>query len=305
MSSRLKADLMLLLTAVIWGLAFVAQRVAALETGIFLFNAARFGVGAAALSLFAWVSQRRSLDNSLPAPSPIRQIWIMGLAGSVLFLGSALQQAGLQYTTAANAGFITGLYVVIVPVLLAVLLRRKITWNVWLAALVAAVGLYLLANGGPVHINPGDWLELAGAFAWAGHVLVVAWAMRQMPLVRFSIGQALWAGALHLGMSLWVELPFAAWQAQIWLALLYVGIFSTAVGYTLQAAGQRHAPETDAAFLLTLEAVFAAIFGFLILGETLLPVQIAGCGLLLGAVLLAQFRFTKRSGLPDPNTPVL
>jgi drug/metabolite transporter (DMT)-like permease len=287
-SERLVADIYLLITALIWGLAFVAQRVAAVEIGVFLFNAARFALGAGVLGLFIglrtgskfhFAGLHRQRRNSLLA---------VIIAGSFLFLGSALQQAGLQYTTAGNAGFITGLYVVIVPILLAGVLRRPVAWPVWAAALLAVAGLLLLSTGLSLQVNKGDLLELAGAGMWAGHVLAVAWAMRQMAALPFSVGQFLFACGLNLGAGLLFELPVAPWPAQAWLAVLYVGIFSTGIGYTLQAVGQRHAPETDAAFILNLESVFAALFGFLLLGEVLQPIQILGCGLILLAVVLAQ-----------------
>ena len=301
-STRLKADLLLLLTAVIWGLAFAAQRFAALKTGIFLFNAVRFALGFAALGLVWLVWKRRQPLHETGSWIKIPQAGLaITLSGLVLFLGSALQQAGLQYTTAANAGFITGLYVVIVPVLLALVLHRRVGWQVWLAALLAVAGLYLLSTGAHLGINRGDLLELAGAFMWALHVIVVAWAVRMLPLVPFSLGQFAIAGVLNGAAALVWELPFTPWTPPVWLAVLYVGIFSTAIGYTTQAAGQRYAPETDAAFILNLEAVFAALFGFLILGEKLLPVQLLGCGLILAAVLFVQLSPSQPPQLAEPD----
>jgi drug/metabolite transporter (DMT)-like permease len=285
-ADRLRADLLLLLTAVIWGLAFVAQRISAGQIGVYFFNAARFVIGAAVLWLITSLALRQPVSLRLNR----QELAAAVTAGIVLFLGTALQQAGLQYTTAGNAGFITGLYVVIVPFLLAGVLRRPVSRWVWLAAGVAVLGLLLLSTGATLGINRGDLLELAGAFAWAVHVLVVGWAMRWMSVLRFSIVQFLLAAGLHLAFGLLFETPVAPWPAAAWLPVLYVGIFSTGIGYTLQAAGQRHAPETDAAFLLNLESVFAALGGYLLLGETLTLVQLVGCGLLLAAVLLAQLR---------------
>lgn len=294
--TRLRADGLLLLTAVIWGLAFAAQRFAALETGIFLFNAVRFALGFGALGLFWFLQQRRRLflewKNGFKHPRAALAVLLSGL---VLFLGSSLQQAGLQYTTAANAGFITGLYVVIVPVLLAIVLHRRVGARVWIAAGLAVAGLYLLSTGARLGFNRGDLLELAGAFMWSLHVIVVAWAVRLMPLVPFSLGQFAVAGLFNGAASLLWELPVSPWTPPVWLAVFYVGIFSTAIGYTFQAAGQRHAPETDAAFILNLEAVFAALFGYLILGEVLLPMQIVGCALILAAVLFVQISPRRQS----------
>lgn len=283
-ADRLKADLLLLLTALIWGLAFVAQRVAALSIGVFFFNGIRFIIGAVVLWLA--ISARRGRWYRLDLD---RAGWAAaGLAGLFLFLGSTLQQAGLLYTTASNAGFITGLYVVFVPILLALVLRRRVSGLVWAASGLAVAGLFLLSTGGELRLNRGDLLELAGAVMWAGHVLAVGWAVRRVALLPFSLGQFFFAAGLSLAGGLIFETPLQPWPLESWLPVLYVGIFSTGVGYTLQAAGQQHAPETDAAFILTLEAVFSAFFGYLLLGERLLPVQIAGSVLILLAVLMAQ-----------------
>lgn len=298
-ADRLKADLLLLLTALIWGLAFVAQRVSAVEIGVYFFNASRFVIGAGVIWLLASLAQRQAISVRLKR----NEFLAAAAAGSVLFLGTALQQAGLQYTTAGNAGFITGLYVVIVPILLAGVLRRPVGRVVWLAATVAVLGLLLLSAGATLGVNRGDLLELAGAFAWAVHVLVVGWVMRWMGVLKFSIVQFLWAAGLHLIFGLLFETPLPPWPASSWLPVLYVGIFSTGIGYTLQAAGQRHAPETDAAFLLNLEAVFAALAGYVLLGEVLTPVQLLGCALLLGAVLLAQLRPGAQAANQAPHPP--
>jgi drug/metabolite transporter (DMT)-like permease len=294
--TRLKADAYLLIAAVIWGMAFVAQRVAALEMGVFTFNGSRFVIGGAVLWLFFSLAQRSPLRFSMD-----RKGFLASLAtGLVLFLGTAFQQAGLQSTTAANAGFITGLYVIFVPILLAAVLHRRVGLTVWLAAGLAVVGLLLLSTGGRLELNRGDVLELIGALVWALHVILVGWTVRFLPVRQYALAQFGWAALFNLLAALLLELPWQPLSANTWIPVLYVGIFSTAVGYTLQLAGQRHAPETDAAFLLNLEAAFAAVFGYLILRETLTPVQLVGCGLLLSAVLLAQYR-----PRPRPLTPVV
>jgi drug/metabolite transporter (DMT)-like permease len=295
--TRLRADALLLLTALIWGLAFVAQRVAALSIGVFFFNFARFVIGGLVLWLVISARQRRAYRLDLDRPG-----WAAaGIAGLFLFLGSTLQQAGLLYTTASNAGFITGLYVVFVPILLAVVLRRRVSGLVWAASALAVVGLFLLSTGGALHLNRGDLLELAGAVMWAGHVLAVGWAVQRVSLLPFSLGQFVIAGGLCLiGGLLFESLP-TAWPLEAWLPVLYVGIFSTGIGYTLQAAGQQHAPETDAAFILTLEAVFSAFFGYWLLAERLLPVQIAGSALILLAVLLAQRGARRQPEVTPPH----
>ncbi len=289
-AQRIQADLFLLLTAVIWGSAFVVQRVAAQNAGTFLFNGLRFWLGALVLTPVLWISRRdpgsqgEAIRPESRAISRKNLAWIAA-AGALLYAASALQQAGLKYTTAANAGFLTGVYVVFVPVILTLFLKQKVRWISWAATLAAAVGVFLLSGSGQLRLAPGDSLELIGSVFWALHVITVGQAVRRIDLLPFSIGQFLWAGTLNLITGLAVEQSFWAAIGQAWWAIAYTGILSVGAGYTLQAAGQRHSPATDAALILSLEAVFAALFGFLIIHEGLLPIQISGCGLIFAAVV--------------------
>jgi len=277
--TRLQADLTLLLVAVIWGSAFAAQRVAAEHIGPFLFNGSRFLLGA--LVLLPLVRFRLKISRK-------NWPWV-GAAGVLLCGGSVLQQAGMQWTTAGNAGFITGLYVVFVPVLMLVIWRQRMGWIIWVAALMAAGGIFLLSSGGRLELAPGDGLELAGAVLWAGHVVVVGKAMQRMDTLPFAIGQCLVSACLNLLLAAvfdWNTLPGLL---PAWWTVAYVGIFSVAIAYTLQARGQRHAPPTDASLILSLESVFAALFGFVFLRENLRPEQLLGAGLILAAILVSQF----------------
>ncbi len=277
---RLKSDLILLLAAFIWGSSFAAQRVAAEHLGPFLFNGLRFLVGAAVL--FPLVRfQPRIARRNLP--------WV-ALAGSVLFLASFLQQVGMKYTTAGNAGFITGLYVVLVPLLLVIGLRQQVGWATWVAAMVATLGTLLLSTGGELRVNPGDALELAGALAWAVHVILVGWLARRVDVLSFVIGQNLISGLLNLVCAGMWDLPTLPGLLPAGWTVLFTGVFSIGAGFALQAQGQKHAPASDAALILSLEAVFAAVFGFLLLGERLAPLQLLGCGLILAAILTVQLR---------------
>ena len=285
MSQRLRADLALALTALIWGSAFAVQRVAARSFGFFTFNGLRFFLGAALVGAFAVWSSRRSLDQAR-GTSDRRLVLV---AGAVLFLASALQQAGLEHTTAGNAGFFTSLYVVFVPFLLWLLQRQRVNGRVWLAVLLAAAGAGLLSTGGRgLRLAPGDGLELAGAVLWALHVLIVGRAAGRMDVLRFSAGQYLVAGLLNLVAGLAFEPAPLAGLASGWWTVVYIGVLSTALGYTLQAVGQRRAPPADAALLLSLEAVFAAITGWVFLGEAMSSVQMGGGAMILAGVLLAQ-----------------
>lgn len=286
---RLKSDLILLLVALIWGSAFAAQRVAADYLGPFLFNGLRFGV--AVLVLLPLARFRLRIDRRMLP-------WVV-VTGVVLFLASALQQVGIQWTTAGNAGFITGLYVVIVPLGLVVILRQPVGWPTWVAALAATLGTLLLSTGGQLTFNPGDLLELAGAFAWALHVVLVGWLARRMDVLAFVIGMDIVAGLLNLGLAGFTDGASLPGLIPAGWAVLYTGIFSIGVGYALQAVGQKHAPAADAALILSLEAVFAALFGFIFLGERLAPVQVAGCALILVAILWVQVRLARVSSVPN------
>ena len=280
-TQRLRYDAILLLVAVIWGSAFAVQRVAAQHLGSFLFNGLRFLLAGMLLLPFARLPQRLNRHN-LP--------WVI-TAGAILFISSVLQQLGLATTTAGNAGFITSLYVVLVPVLLLLLWRRHSHGLSWAAAGVAAVGAWLLSTGGKsLHLAAGDAYELLGALGWAFHVIVISKGAQKTEALAFSVGQCCVAAALNLAMGFTLERQTLPGLAAAWWCVVYVGVFSTAIGYTLQIVGQRHSPPTDASLILSLESVFAALFGFLLLSERLGLVQFLGCALILGAVVLAQFK---------------
>ena len=274
-----------MLVAIIWGSSFAVQRVAAQYLGVFLFNGLRFML--AALILLPFARPRNRLERPDFA-------WIV-LAGLCAFAGSALQQAGLQFTTAANAGFITSLYVVLVPVLLVVFWSQKVRWNAWAAALLAVIGAILLSTGGTGFrlagkAVAGDGLVLISSLGWALHVIAVGRGARRMAVLTFSAGQYIVAGTLNMGIGLALESRLLSGLAVAWWTVLYIAVVSTAIGYTLQAVGQRHAPASDAAIILSLESVFAAVFGYLLLAEQLTAVQRLGCALIFGAVLLAQVK---------------
>ena len=305
--NRLRADLVLLLVALIWGSAFAVQRVAAQYFDLFTFNGLRFLLGGLILLPFSKLNpfrhpQRSQIvkdSNSVNAKLPPKLDWksltFILLAGLFLFGAAGLQQAGLATTTAGNAGFITTLYVVLVPIILVLFWGEKIHWSSWLGAGIAIIGSLLLSTGGSFKLASGDALEMAGALFWAMHVILVSRAVRHMDVITFSVGQYLSAGVLNMLMSIAFHMPFDG-IAIGWWTILYIGLLSTAVGYTLQVFGQKYAPPTDATILLSMEAVFAALTGYIFLGETMRLVQLAGCGLILIAVLVTQ---VKRSRLNE------
>jgi drug/metabolite transporter (DMT)-like permease len=200
-----------------------------------------------------------------------------------------LQQAGLQFTTAANAGFITSLYVVLVPILGLILFRRKTRRSAWLAALIAVMGALLLSAGGRgIQLLTGDALEFIGAILWAMHLLLVDRVVKEVDVLAFAFIQYLVVGVAQAGLGLVFEPAALPLLREVWWAVVYTGVVSVGIGYTLQAVAQKSAPPVDAAILLSMEAVFAALGGFFLLGETLLPPQVLGCGLILAAVIAAQ-----------------
>jgi drug/metabolite transporter (DMT)-like permease len=287
---RWHADLILLIVAMIWGSAFAVQRVAGRSMDPFTFNGLRFMLGGLLILPFTRLFGKTKVPNQRQT-SKESNPWLIyvPLAGLLLFAAGGLQQAGLETTTAGNAGFITSLYVVIVPLLLALIWKQRVRWSAWMAAILAVLGSLLLSTGGVMRLASGDALELIGAVLWALHVILVGRAMQRLDVLTFAAGQYLVAGALNLGVSLLTRQSWAG-LVDAWWTVVYIGLLSTAIGYTLQVYGQRTAPPTDAAILLSMESVFAAFTGYIFLEEGLQPVQILGCGLILGAILLAQTR---------------
>jgi drug/metabolite transporter (DMT)-like permease len=285
-SQRLRSDGLLLLTAVVWGSGFIAGRVGALHLDPWIYNGLRFLVGS--LVLLPLVARRLGGLSRL-------ELWGGIAAGALLMVSSNLQQVGLALTTAGQAGFITGLYVVLVPLFGALIWRRWPPWSVWLAAGLATVGLFPLSGVGRLRLTAGDAWELAGAVGWALHILLIGALARKVDVLRLTVVQNVASGVLGLAVGFAVSpQPFVGWHSA-WWTILYNGVLSVGVGFTLQAVGQRHAPATDCAVILSLEAVFAAFFGWLILSEALAWPQIVGCGLMLAGMLLAQIRRRTRA----------
>lgn len=283
---RLRADLTLLLVSIIWGSAFVAQRVAGQMGSVYQFNGVRYLLAALVVLPFAWrTAGRVAHSNRIPR----EQYKWMFMAGFLLFVASALQQAGMVYTTAGNAGFITSLYVVLVPVILFLFWGEKPHWMYIAAVGLAGVGAFLLSTGGRFQIHLGDALEFLGALFWAFHVVILGKYASKFEAMSFSVGQLAVCGALNLGVGAIVE-PALTLHPQLMLAIAYTALFSLGLCYTLQVWAQRHTPPSDAALILSLESVFAVLSGWLLLNETLAAIQILGCVLIFAAVALSQFR---------------
>ncbi|MGE5544820.1 MAG: DMT family transporter [Bacillota bacterium] len=290
--SVIKSNFLLLITAAIWGFAFVAQRVGMDYVGPFTYNGVRFLLGS--LSLVPLVFYFRGDAQNLRRE--FKSAIVPGIiAGSVLFSGVSLQQVGIMYTTAGKAAFITGLYVVLVPII-SILLGRKIGRSTWLGCFLAVNGLYLLCIKETMILNFGDMLELIGAFFWAVHILIIGYFSRRVDALKLSCIQFFVCSVLSLAVALVTETIVWADILAAYIVILYGGICSTGVAYTLQVVAQKSAPSAHAAIILSMETVFAAIGGFLILEERMSGTEIFGCALMLFGMLAAQIGSLGKKG---------
>jgi drug/metabolite transporter (DMT)-like permease len=280
---RIHADLLLVLAAIVWGVAFVFQKTAMDHVGPLLFVAARSTVAALALTPLALREHRRASDQL-----PRGLLSIATLGGAVFFLGAAIQQAGIVTATATNAGFLTALYVVITPFLVWIVMRRAPVWVVWPAVGMSFVGVWLLGGGTLGAFARGDLLVAISAFFWAAHVVVVAQAARHARPVTFSAIQFAVVAALGLAGAILFEPISLSALAAAWREIAYVGLLSSALTFTLLAIAMRHTPPTEAAIIVSSETLFAALAGYLLLGERLSLTAWGGAGLILAAVLLVQ-----------------
>ena len=291
----MQANLMLLVTAAIWGFAFVAQRVAMDHMGPFSFNAVRFLLGAASLLPLIWFFSRKKAVATAPAAKT--SIWLAGgVAGAILFVAAALQQVGLLDTTAAKAGFITGLYMILVP-FLGLFLRHVTGLNAWLGAVLALVGLYLLSINADFSMSRGDFLMFIGAIFWACHILWIDFIGRRVDALQLSAVQFLACGLLSSVMAFWQEIPSLASVLLAWPAVLFASFISVGLAYTLQVVAQKKAKPAHAAIIMSMEAVFAAIGGVVFLDESLPMRGWIGCGLMMTGMLLSQIPLPKFSNV--------
>ncbi len=285
----LKSDILLLITATIWGTAFVAQRVGMDSIGPFAFNGARFAMGSLTLVPLLLISrgQRGAAQDLLVPPTPKLMAFGGLLCGTILYAGASLQQVGLIYTTAGKAGFITGLYVIIVP-LLGLFWKQRPGAGTWTGTILATAGLYLLSVTGAFTIAYGDLLQLMGAFCWASHVLVIGWLSLRVNPIRLAFLQFIACSVLSFLTAVVVEV--ITWQMfrQAAIPILYAGVLSVGIAYTLQVVAQRESHPAHAAILMSLESVFAALSGWLLLDETFSLRGIIGCALMLAGMLLSQ-----------------
>lgn len=284
------AIIMLWATSAIWGFAFVAQRAGMEFIGPFTFNGIRFLLGSASLiPLIFWMKYKQQ------SPAAKQKNILKGglLAGLVLFIGASLQQAGMVYTEAGKAGFITGFYVILVP-LIGVFIGQYITKLLWAGAFIALAGLYLLTINGPFVLQKGDFLILLSAFFWAAHVQIINKLVDTHAALPLSAFQFAICGILSLlTASIFETISITTINQAIW-PLLYGGFMSVGIAYTMQVVAQQHVHPAYASIILSFETVFAVIGGWLLLNEILSLRNILGCLLMLAGIVIVQIWGSKR-----------
>ncbi len=293
-NKRSGANMLLLLTAAIWGFAFVAQRIGSQYVGAFTFNGVRFALGSVSLiPLIIYFDKRKKSgsNNEEKVEVNAKKSILPGvLVGTVLYVAATLQQVGLNYTTAGKASFITGLYMVFVPII-GIFLKHKIGKNSWVGVVVAIVGLYLLSVNENFSIGYGDFLEVIGAIFWAIHILTIDYLSCKIDSLKLSCIQFATCSILSLITALIFERITISGLSQALVPILYGGLLSVGVAYTLQVVAQKNAKPSHAAMILSMESVFGAIGGALLLGERMSSRGYIGCILILVGILVSQIKF--------------
>jgi len=285
--SRFQADGLLLFVALIWGSAFVAQNWGMASVGPMAFTGVRFLIGALVVLPLAWREQR-ALRQHHSALSRADWLRIAGLGG-LLCAGAALQQIGILSTTVTNAGFLTAVYVPLVPLCGWALLGERPHALVWPCALACLLGTWLLSGGGAVAFNQGDAWVLASVLPWTLHVLLVGRVAERLAApFAVACGQFVACGLAALAIGLATEPTTWAGLGQAWGAIAYTGVVSVGIGFTAQVVGQRWTKPADAAIVLSSETLFAAGFGAALMGDRLGPAGWLGCMLMLGSIVAVQ-----------------
>ncbi|MBT8141886.1 MAG: DMT family transporter [Gammaproteobacteria bacterium] len=298
-----RANLLMLIAAAIWGFAFVAQKKGMDFIGPFTFNAARFGLGTIVLIPVLWFfySRRKSSNELNASHAAIQNIHTSLLPsivlGFLLYCGIGFQQTGMIYTTAGKAGFITGLYVLFVP-LLGLFVAKKVNLPTWLGVGLALFGMYLLSIKPDAEnfwsLEYGDVLILCSAVFWSLHVLVADRFVQYNDALTLSFLQFGFCAIFSLITAIGFESIDLSLIAKAWVPIAYTGLLATALAFTLQMLAQKEAHPTHVAIIISMEGVFAVIGGYLLLSEVMTARMLVGCGLILGAMLLAQIPIAKK-----------
>lgn len=308
---QLKHSFYLLLTAAIWGVSFVAQSVGMEYVGPFTFNGVRSLIGAAFLVpcilFLSWLSKRKNssqeiFQSNVKSSAHDRTLLLGGICcGLILAAASRLQQIGIQYTAVGKAGFLTAVYIVLVPVL-GLFLKKRCSPLVWISVILAFAGLYLLtAADGFSSIESGDLMLLAGAFLFAIHILVIDYFSPRCDGVKMSCIQFLVCGILCTAIALITEHPQISAILTAAVPILYAGILSCGIAYTLQIIGQKSMNPTVASLILSLESAISVLAGWLILGQKLSFWEILGCVIVFAAIILAQLPMPSKGNSKHTN----
>jgi drug/metabolite transporter (DMT)-like permease len=286
--SRFVANCLMCITAIVWGATFIAQKTGMETIGPMGFTFGRYLIGAGIIIPLALYEARKvSLRQALKKDQKL-YFGVFGL-GVIMFGGIGLQQTALLYTNVANAAFLTALYVPLVPLIAAFFLRRHVPLNIWPAVLLSLTGSYLLSGSSSLDAQFGDLLIIGGAFFWASHILLIQHVLEKIAApFQLSVYQSLVTALLAGMIMVPLENPQVADFLPMWPQLVFAGVMAVGIGYTLQLVAQRHTPAAAAAVILSLESVFATIFGWWILGEQLAILAVVGCVLIFIAVIVAE-----------------
>ena len=289
MKKQIQGSIALLVATFIWGTAFVAQSVGMDYIGPFTFQAVRSFFAVAALIPASWLVDKLSGSTGDFRKKWLnKELWKVGaLCGAALFVAAGLQQMGLVYTDAGKAGFITAMYIVLVPVL-GLLFRQRVGLLVWISVGLAVAGLYLLSCMGLTDINLGDLLLIGCAAAFAVQITLIDRLAQKLDGLRLNCIQFLVSAVLSAVVMVFTEEPTMSGVTGCLGPLLYTGVMSSAVAYSLQIVGQQHLPSAPASLIMSLESVFAALSGWLLLHERMSGTELFGCGLVFAAVILSQ-----------------
>lgn len=288
MKTKVKSTILLFLTAIIWGFAFVAQRVGAEFVGAFTFNGIRFLLGSLSLIPVILLFEREKIDKSKFLKTLVPSL----LAGAILFIASTLQQLGVEWTgSAGKAGFLTGLYIVLVPVI-RFFMGKKTSIFTFFGAIFALVGLFFLCmTGDELSFGKGDVVLIIGAFFWAAHILVVDRYVNDISPLKFSMMQFFVCGLLSVICAVCTENIELSAIKSAGIPILYGGLMSVGVAYTCQILGQKDADPTFASIVFSTESVFSAIGGAILLNEIMSGRGYVGCILIFIGIILSQLNF--------------
>ena len=296
LSPAARGNLLLILTAFIWGVAFVAQKEGGTAVGDFTFNGVRFVLGGGLLAVCLPLLDKIGLTRRCDTPESKKAMWLGGvLCGIALWAASNLQQLGLATTSAGKGGFITALYIVLVPIF-GLVIKRRTNLFTWISVVLAMAGLYLLCMQGESGINGGDLLVLGCAPIFAIQILLVDHFVPHTDGVRLSCIQFFTVGILNLPLMFIFEQPTLSALTANLLPILYAGMLSSGVAYTLQIVAQKDTHPTTASLLMSFESVFAVLAGVVLLGDRMTAWEWSGCAVMFAAVILAQLPTPRRKG---------